>query len=57
MSSIYTIVEQIQTILESNGYTVYDVVEWDKKKVIEQADVDFPMIFIDDIFYEDHSVA
>ena len=48
MSSIYTIVENIQSLLEAQGYTVYDVVEWDKKKVIEQDDSAFPMIFIDE---------
>jgi hypothetical protein len=48
MSSIYSIVEEMQTILQAEGYTVYDVVEWDHKKIVEQADADFPMIFIDD---------
>ena len=48
MSSIYTIVEEMQAILQAQGYTVYDVVEWDHKKIIEQDDADFPMIFIDE---------
>jgi len=48
MASIYSIVEKIQSILQTEGYTVYDVVEWDHKKIIEQDDGDFPMIFIDE---------
>jgi hypothetical protein len=48
MSSIYSVVEEIQSILMLFDYTVYDVVEWDNKKVIEQDDADFPIIFIDE---------
>ncbi len=46
MADIQTIMNKMEVLLEEAGYTVYDVTEWEKKKVSQRPEAEFPMIFI-----------
>ena len=46
MADLQSIIEQMEVLLEAQGYTVYDVTEWGKKKVSQRPESEFPIIFI-----------
>ena len=46
MADLQSIMGQMEVLLEAQGYTVYDVTEWGKKKVSQRPVSEFPIIFI-----------
>lgn len=46
MASLYDIMEEMKTLFEANGYTAYDITEFDHQKVSKVKDSKFPLVFI-----------